>query len=135
MCRMTLLGDRFGGHDSRRWTWSLNMAPCRMSISFVRHTSRTNSSRRTPTSPTSTGLRYLVTHRNRKVLSVLTDGRALVVESSANLRSCSSIEQITMTHEAGLLTFHRKWIDELLSEKASPHLSTSTTWPAASERK
>jgi hypothetical protein len=48
----------------------------------------------------------------------LTDGRALVVESSANLRSCASIEQITLTADVDLLAFHRAWIDELMRAKA-----------------
>ena len=34
-----------------------------------------------------------------------------------NLRSCSSIEQITMTNDAALLTFHRTWLDEIMGAK------------------
>ena len=57
----------------------------------------------------------MLTHA--KVLLIeLTDGRSFTVESSANLRSCSSIEQITMTQDAALTTFHRTWIDEILTE-------------------
>jgi hypothetical protein len=41
-----------------------------------------------------------------------------VVESSANLRSCSSIEQIMLTSDADLFDFHHTWIDELMRAKA-----------------
>jgi hypothetical protein len=51
------------------------------------------------------------------VLMELSDGRGFTVESSANLRSCSSIEQITVTHDPGLLDFHRQWINDILTEK------------------
>ena len=58
----------------------------------------------------------MLTHA-KVVLIETTDGRHFVVESSANLRSCSSIEQITVTHDGDLLAFHRQWIDELLRAK------------------
>jgi hypothetical protein len=51
------------------------------------------------------------------LLMQLTDGRSFVAESSANLRSCASIEQITMTHDAALLDFHRNWITEVMEAK------------------
>jgi hypothetical protein len=54
------------------------------------------------------------------LLLELSDGRALVVESSANLRSCASIEQIMLTQDAALLAFHRQWIDDLLSSEPKP---------------
>lgn len=47
------------------------------------------------------------------LLLAMSDGRAFVVESSANLRSCSSIEQLTLFHDRTLLEFHRQWLDEL----------------------
>ena len=59
---MILLGDSVGGHDSSTCTWSADTAPCRISISFVRHTSRTSSRTRSPTAPVSTFFRYFVTH-------------------------------------------------------------------------
>lgn len=55
----------------------------------------------------------MLTHA-KVVLLELSDGRAYVVESSANLRSCSSIEQITMTHDRELLDFHRQWITSIM---------------------
>ena len=73
------------------------------------------------------GLTAELTNRKQRVLSMrthcklllieLTDGRALVVESSANLRSCFNIEQITIHHDAALLTFHRTWIDSVFQEQ------------------
>ena len=71
------------------------------------------------TSLTTRGQRVVAMLTHAKILLIeTTDGRGFVVESSANLRSCSSIEQITMTHDADLLAFHRTWIDELLRAKA-----------------
>jgi hypothetical protein len=51
------------------------------------------------------------------LLIELTDGRAFTVESSANLRSCSSIEQLCMTHDRALFDFHRGWINEIMEAK------------------
>ena len=66
---------------------------------------------------TTRGHRVVAMLTHAKVLLVeLTDGRGFTVESSANLRSCASIEQITMTQDADLTAFHRKWIDEILTE-------------------
>ena len=50
------------------------------------------------------------------LLMELSDGRCLVVESSANLRSCRNIEQFSMTHDEGLLAFHRQWMIGLLKD-------------------
>lgn len=44
----------------------------------------------------------------------LTDGRCIVSESSANLRSCRNIEQFTITHDRDLLAFHRRWMQDVL---------------------
>jgi hypothetical protein len=53
------------------------------------------------------------------LLMELTDGRHIVVESSANLRSCRNIEQFTMTDDHDLLLFHRGWMLELLKDAKS----------------
>ena len=45
------------------------------------------------------------------LLMALDDGRRIVVESSANLRSCRNVEQFTISHDAGLYDFHAAWID------------------------
>ena len=65
---------------------------------------------------TTRGQRVVAMLTHAKVLLMeTTDGRAFVVESSANLRSCSSIEQIMVTNDAALLRFHREWIESLFT--------------------
>ncbi len=67
---------------------------------------------------TTRGQRVVAMLTHAKVLLLeLTDGRSYVVESSANLRSCSSIEQIVLIHDVDLLDFHRQWIDEIMRAK------------------
>ena len=41
------------------------------------------------------------------------DGPQIVLEMSANLRSCRNLEQFVLTHDANLLRFHRRWMDAL----------------------
>lgn len=43
----------------------------------------------------------------------LSDGRGITVESSANLRSCRNIEQLTITNSEPLRAFHARWIEEV----------------------
>jgi len=45
------------------------------------------------------------------LLMALDDGRRIVVESSANLRSCRNVEQFVISHDTGLYDFHAAWID------------------------
>jgi hypothetical protein len=67
---------------------------------------------------TTRGHRVVACLTHAKVLLMqLSDGRAFVVESSANLRSCSSIEQIMLTQDRELFQFHRQWINELMEAK------------------
>lgn len=50
-----------------------------------------------------------------KILALrLTDDRCIVVETSANLRSCHNIEQLCMTESPALYAFHREWINEVV---------------------
>lgn len=66
---------------------------------------------------TARGQRIAAVRSHAKILGFeLSDGRALIVESSANLRSCHNVEQFTLTHDAELLAFHRQWIGHLLTE-------------------
>jgi hypothetical protein len=46
----------------------------------------------------------MLTHA-KVVLIELSDGRGFVCESSANLRSCSSIEQLMLTNDVALYAF------------------------------
>jgi hypothetical protein len=43
------------------------------------------------------------------------DGRQFVIESSANLRSCQSIEQFTITQAPDLYAFHLAWIMDVVA--------------------
>ena len=55
-----------------------------------------------------------------KILLIeLSDERHFVVESSANLRSCASVEQLAMFHDRSLFDFHRAWMQELLCKAPS----------------
>lgn len=49
------------------------------------------------------------------ILMEMTDGRFFTVEGSANLRSCNSVEQLTMTNGRELLEFHRNWIEDFIA--------------------
>jgi hypothetical protein len=51
------------------------------------------------------------------ILLEMTDGNCYTVEGSANLRSCSSIEQMAITNDRGLLDFHRAWMEDFLGRK------------------
>lgn len=39
-----------------------------------------------------------------------TNGRHITIEASANLRSCQSVEQLTIADDPGLYRFHRQWL-------------------------
>jgi len=55
---------------------------------------------------------YCATRSHAKVIAArFTDGRCFVVESSANLRTCRNLEQFAITQDAGLLEFHRTWME------------------------
>lgn len=51
-----------------------------------------------------------------KLLLMAVGRRRLVVESSANLRSCHNVEQATLFDNPKLYEFHGKWIQELLDK-------------------
>lgn len=64
---------------------------------------------------TSRGHRCVAIRSHAKIVVFdLSDGRQLVIESSANLRSCHNIEAFTLTHDAALAEFHRGWLDEVI---------------------
>lgn len=57
---------------------------------------------------------YHATRTHAKIIAAhLSDGRAFVVESSANLRSCRAIEQFTITQDTDLYQFHRTWMESV----------------------
>jgi len=63
------------------------------------------------------GIAVYVRRTHAKVLVMtLADGREIVVESSANLRSCRNLEVFTMHRSAELAAFHRDWMQRLILE-------------------
>lgn len=61
------------------------------------------------------GQRILALRNHAKIIAAeLTDGRGIVVESSANLRSCRNVESFCITNDQTLLAFHQSWIGELI---------------------
>jgi hypothetical protein len=52
----------------------------------------------------------------KMILMELSDGRTLVVESSANLRSNGNIENVTMIHDRPLIDFRAGWLNSLFTE-------------------
>ena len=66
------------------------------------------------------GARIIALLQHAKILVIeTTDGQAYVAESSANLRSCASIEQMSIFNDPGLVAFHKGWIQELLCKAPS----------------
>ncbi len=66
------------------------------------------------------GFRVAALRTHAKLLLIRTGSRHLVIESSANLRSCHNTEQASMFDDASLYDFHRKWIDEMLTAGGAP---------------
>lgn len=61
--------------------------------------------------------RLAVVRCHAKVIAAtMHSGRGFVFEGSGNLRSCRSIEQMTITQDAELTRFHQAWITELLTQ-------------------
>jgi hypothetical protein len=75
------------------------------------------------------GHRIAARRSHAKIIAMLlSDGRSFVVETSANLRSCKNIEQVTLTHSEPLRAFHSKWIASLVAqgdEVAAKNASTN----------
>jgi len=60
--------------------------------------------------------RFVSLRNHCKLLALrFTDGRTLTVESSANLRSCKNLEQMTLTGCPEVYAFHVRWMDELFT--------------------
>jgi hypothetical protein len=63
------------------------------------------------------GARIIAFLQHSKILILeTTDGQSYVIESSANLRSCASIEQVCIFNDRSLAAFHRGWINGLFTE-------------------
>jgi hypothetical protein len=67
------------------------------------------------------GQTIVAARTHAKVLAMaLTDGRQLVVESSANLRSCNNLEQLCLTESPDLFDFHAAWIAGVAAKINAP---------------
>ncbi len=63
------------------------------------------------------GARIVALLQHSKILVIeTTDGQSYVCESSANLRSCASLEQTTIFADPSLAAFHKAWIDSLFQK-------------------
>ena len=49
------------------------------------------------------------------ILLMRSGDQRLIVESSANLRSCHNVEQATIINHDALYNFHRQWIEDLVT--------------------
>lgn len=64
--------------------------------------------------------KFLSVRTHAKLLAIkLSDGRTVTVESSANLRSCKNVEQMTVIGDPGVYAFHVAWIDQLFARAAA----------------
>jgi hypothetical protein len=64
--------------------------------------------------------RCAAVRNHAKILAFkLTDGRALSVEGSANMRSCNNLEQFAMIADEDLRAFHARWIDAAIDNEAA----------------
>lgn len=80
------------------------------------HYFRSTSQREFALLATAAGRRLAVIRCHAKVIAAtMPSGRAFAIEGSGNLRSCRSIEQMTITADAELTRFHQSWITELLN--------------------
>jgi hypothetical protein len=62
------------------------------------------------------GQRFASVRNHAKVITAqMSDGNNLIVESSANLRSCRNVEQFAITNHEQLLRFHQEWIDTVIA--------------------
>lgn len=63
------------------------------------------------------GGRIAARRAHAKIIAMrMSDGRAFVVETSANLRSCNNVEQVTLIHSEPLRAFHADWIEKLVCQ-------------------
>lgn len=63
------------------------------------------------------------------LLMKLDRGRTITVESSANLRSCKNIEQMTVIGAKAVYDFHAGWIDQLFAAGDRPLQTVNSAEP------
>ena len=61
--------------------------------------------------------RILAARTHAKVICLPIAGQSYTLVGSANLRACRNIECTVLSNDAGLLEFHRQWIDDLLDHE------------------
>jgi len=62
------------------------------------------------------GSRFASARCHAKIMLIgMDDGTRYTSESSANIRSCRSIEQFALTNDPDLYEFHREWINEIMN--------------------
>lgn len=59
------------------------------------------------------GSRLASSRNHAKIIAAQAGDAFIVVETSANLRSCNSLEQFTVTNSEPLYRFHTGWIDRI----------------------
>lgn len=70
------------------------------------------------------GCSYASTRSHAKIIAALhRDGRAFVIESSANLRSCKSAEQFTLCQDRPLFDWYAGWLRAAHDNDQSRHTS------------
>ena len=62
------------------------------------------------------GARIIALLQHAKILVIEIDGQSYVIESSSNLRSCGSLEQLAIFNNAELAAWHKGWIESLFTE-------------------
>jgi len=62
---------------------------------------------------------FLSVRTHAKLLLVKLHNRTLTLESSANLRSCKNLEQLTVIGDPAVHAFHAGWLDELFEKGES----------------
>ncbi|WP_162659100.1 hypothetical protein [Tuwongella immobilis] len=77
---------------------------------------------------------FLATRCHAKIILMrFADGPAFVVESSANLRTCRSIEQFTICDDGELYSFHASWMDQLYGDQRASAVESADpldgVWP------
>ena len=64
---------------------------------------------------------YIAARSHCKIIQAeLEGGRHIVIESSANLRSCRNLEQFTISNDKELFNFHAKWMETVYATRRKP---------------
>ncbi|MEW6306760.1 MAG: hypothetical protein AB1705_25110 [Verrucomicrobiota bacterium] len=64
------------------------------------------------------GQKIAAARNHAKIQAFRFASTCIVVEGSANLRSCNNIEQLTITNSPELFEFHRAWITQVINQRS-----------------